>query len=123
MMFSVAMIADHQRKVAMQLSVPLPVQQVHQAVVVFGNEDCHPWPLAAQRDAPFHSKFVRDRPERPIKILQPQPESFEAPFHARQVEAFFASLVLFEMENVSIVSINEIRYRRIQSLAVRALYQ
>jgi hypothetical protein len=70
MMLGIGMVADHQGKVATQLAVPLPVQQVHQAVVILGNKNGHARPLAAQSDAPVHSELVRDWSERFVKLIQ-----------------------------------------------------
>jgi len=47
----------------------------------------------------------------------------EFPFHAGEIESFFADLVLFEMKDVAALAINEIGNGGIESFAVRALHE
>jgi hypothetical protein len=66
----VRMIADHQGKIASEFSVALAVQQIHQAVIVLGNENGHAGPAITGRQHPIHAEFVSDRPESSIEIAQ-----------------------------------------------------
>ena len=117
----VGMVADHQGKVAGEFAIALAMKQVHQAVIVFGNEDGHAWPAIAQGQHPVHTELVRDWAEGSIEIAQVQAEVLEIPFDARQVKALFAGLMLFEVENVALVAIDEFCESGVQSLAVGTL--
>src|SRR6266446_4369986 len=70
----VEMVADHQGKIAGEFPIALAMKQIHQAVVVLGNEDGHAWPAIAQREHPVHAELVCDWAERSIEIMQVQAE-------------------------------------------------
>ena len=57
------------------------------------------------------------------KIFHVELKSGEIPFDACEIKPLFADLVLLEMQNVAVMLINEIRERRIEASAVRALHQ
>jgi hypothetical protein len=63
------MVADDERKITRQLPVALPVQQIHQTVIILGYENRHPGTVAAQANAPVHAKFVSDRTKGTIEIV------------------------------------------------------
>jgi hypothetical protein len=67
--FRVEMVADNQREIALQLSAALSIEQIHQTVIVFGNENGYSRTIIAQGKAPVHAKLVRDRSKRPVEIL------------------------------------------------------
>ena len=104
----VGMITDDQGEIASEFSIALAMKQIHQAVIVLGNEDGHAWPAIAQDDDPVHAELVRDRAKRSIEIVQSQAEAAEFPFDARQVAALFAGLMLLEVQNVAIVAVDEL---------------
>jgi hypothetical protein len=120
---SVGMVADHQRKVAGEFAIALAMQQIHQAVIVLGNEDGYPRPAIAHGEHPIHAELVRDRAEGSIKIAQVQAEVREIPFNTSQIKALFAGLMLLEMENVAVVAIDEFGESGVQSLAVGTLHE
>ncbi len=99
------------------------MKQIHQAVIVLGNEDGHAWPAITQREHPVHAELVRDRAKRSIEIMQVQAEAVEIPLDARQVKAILAGLVLLEVQNVAVVAIDEFGNGGVQSLAVGTLHE
>src|SRR5580700_188868 len=119
----VGMIADHQREIAPQFSVSLPIQQIDQAMVVLRNEDGHARTAIAQGDTPVHAELVSDRAKRAVEVFHIQTEARQVPFDARQEVALFTSLMLLEVQDVAIVAIDEFGDSSIQALAVRALHQ
>ena len=66
-------------------------------------------------------ELVGDRAERAVEVLQIQAETVQVKLDTGQVVAFFAGLVLLEMQNVAIVTIDEFGDRGIQTFAVWAL--
>src|SRR5580765_2235509 len=117
------MITDDQGEIASEFSIALAMKQIHQAVIVLGNEDGHAWPAIAQDDDPVHAELVRDRAKCSIEIVQSQAEAAEFPFDARQVAALFAGLMLLEVENVAIVAIDEFGNSGVQPLSVGTLHK
>ena len=121
--FRVDMVADNQRKIAFQFSAPLAIQQIHQAVILLGNEDGHPRTVIAQGDAPVHAELVRDGAKRAVEVLHVQAESVQIPLDTRQVVTLFARLMLLEVKNISIVTVNKLGDGGVQPLAVWALHE
>jgi hypothetical protein len=119
--FRVRKIADDQRDFASQLPVPLPVQQIHQAMIELRNENRHAGPVCGHRQPSVHRKFTRYRRKFARKIFHPQPKSAQIPLRPRQIKSLFPSLVLLKVQNVPIMSENKIGNGRIQPLLVRAL--
>src|SRR5882724_9037132 len=97
----VGMVADQQGKIAGEFPIALAMKQIHQAVIVLGNENGHARPAITEREYPVHAELVRDRAKRSIEIMQVQAEAVEVPFDARQVKALLAGLVLLEVENIA----------------------
>ena len=120
---SVGMVADHQRKIAGQLSIALAMKQIHQAMIVLGDKDRYPWPSIAQSKHPVHSKFVRHRTESSVEIAQVQTKAAQVPFDARQVVPLFAGLMLLEVQNIAVVPVHEFGNGSVQALPVEALHQ
>src|ERR1700747_2366940 len=101
----VGMVADHQGKVAGEFAIALAMKQIHEAVIVFRNEDGYAWPAIAQGEHPVHAELVRDWAEGSIEIAQVQAEVLKIPFDTGQVKALVAGLMLLEVENVAVVAI------------------
>src|SRR5208283_3413500 len=121
--FRVQMAADDQRKIALEFSAALAIQQIHQPVIKLGNEDGHPRAVIAQGDAPVHAELVRNRAKRPVEVLHVQAEPVEVPFDTRQVVALFAGLMLFEIKNISIVAVDKFGDGGVQAFALWALQE
>jgi hypothetical protein len=71
----------------------------------------------------MHGKLLRDRAKLGREVFQFQLEIGKIPLHAREIKALFASLVLLEMQNISIMPENEIGNGRIQPLLIRTFHQ
>jgi len=121
MPFRVRMIANHQRNFASQFPDPLPVKQIHETVIIFGNKNGDARPVIRPRNAPPNRKLLGNGCKPLRKIFQIELEPFEIPFDARQIESLFPRLVLLEMQDVPAMPINKIRNGRIQTLSIRAL--
>ena len=121
--FRVDMIANNQRKIAFPFSAPLAIQQIHQAVILLGNEDGQARTVIAQRDAPVHAELVRDGAKRAVEVLHVQAESVQIPLDTRQVVTLFARLMLLEVKNTSIVAANKLGDGGVQPLAVWAPHE
>jgi len=119
----IGVVADNHRNVAGQLSYALAIQQVHQTVIMFGNKNSYPRPIARERDPPLHRKPLRDGRELFGKILQVKLKPVEVPFDSSQIEAFFDRLVLFEIQDVALVPADKVSDRGIQSFTVWTLNQ
>src|SRR5882672_122032 len=119
MSLGVRMIAYHQRNLAGKFADTLPIEQIDQAMIVFRYENRYTWPVLGSRDTPLNRELLRDRLEPLREIFQVELKSRQVPFHARRIEALFSRLVLLEMQNVPAVPVNEVRDRRIETLAVR----
>jgi hypothetical protein len=120
----VGMIADDGRNFAGELTVALAVQQVDQAVIVLGNENRYTRSIPAEREPPVHGEFFSDGRELRRKILHVESESFQREFCAREIkQRGVAGLVLFDMQEVSVVLKNKVSDGRAQTFAVWALHQ
>src|SRR5215813_6246964 len=117
------MVADDQRKIASQLASALPVEEVDQAVVVFRDKNRHPGTAAAECDAPVHAECVGDRAEGGIELFQIELEPAQIPFHSGVIETLLTRRMLFEVEYVSVMPVEEFGDSCIQAFAVRALHQ
>ena len=59
----VGMIGNDQWDVTGEFATLLPVQQVHQTVIIFGDENDHAWPVGRLGQPPFHTERVSNRRE------------------------------------------------------------
>ena len=117
----VLMVADNERNFASQLAVTLPVEQVHKAMIVLGDEKRDAGTITGQGHVPLHSKFFCYRCEFLRELIQWQPESAQIPFHASKIKALFASLMLFKMQNVAVVLKDEIGNRGVETFLIGTL--
>jgi len=106
----IGVIADHQRKVAREFSVSLAIKEIDETVIVFRDEDGYARTMITQCDAPVHAEPVSDRTKSAVEVLHVQTETSQLPFDAREEVTFFARLMLFEVENVAFVAIDEFGY-------------
>src|SRR5256885_16123292 len=97
------------------------MKQIHEAVIVLGNKDGYARAAIAEGEHPVHAKFVGDGAKRAIEIAQIEAKTAEIPFDTRQVVAFFAGLMLFEVKNVAVIAIDEFGDGGVQSFAVGTL--
>ncbi len=116
----VGMIADYQGDFAGEFAGALPVEQIDEAVIVFGNKNGHARTVVRGGDAPLNGKLLGDGSKPFWKILEVELETCEIPFDAREIETFDAGLVLLEMKDVAAVPVNEIRDCGIEALSIRA---
>src|SRR5579864_83388 len=122
MAFRVGMVADDERDFARQFARVPAVEQVHQAMIVLGNEYRDTQAVARKRDLPLHVQTVRDWSEVAREILHLNLEAGEVPLDAREIKAQFRDHVLLEMENIPAGAEDEFRERCVQAFAVRALH-
>ena len=94
--FGYGVITDDEGNFASEFAIALAVEQIHQAMVEFGNKNGNARPVAGNRESPVHGKLLRDRSKLGRKVFQFELEIGEIPFHAGKVKTFFASLVLLE---------------------------
>src|SRR5262249_40933931 len=109
------------RNVAREFAVPLAVEQVDEAVVVFGNENSDARAMAAFDDAPLHAEPYGDWCKCFREIRKVYLETVETPLDAREIETLQPRDVLLEMENVPIALIQELRNGRVQPFLIRTL--
>src|SRR5258708_5111545 len=120
--FSVGMIADDERNLASQFAGVPSVEQVHQAMIIFGNEYRDAQPFTRKCDLPLDIHPLRNRREVASEIPHLDLESVEVPFGAREVKAQLRDHVLLEMKNISIRAVYEFCKRCIQTFSVCALH-
>src|ERR1700740_933670 len=107
-MLGVQVIADDQGKLTGKFPVTLSIQQIHEAVIVLRNKNRDAWSVIAQADDPIHAKLVRNGAKGAVKVFQVQSESLEVPFDAREVVALFTGLMLLEMQDIAVVSVDKL---------------
>jgi len=118
--FRVGMIADHQRDFAGEFAGALAVEQIDEAVVVFGNKNCHARTVVRGGDAPLNGKLLGDGSKPLGEVFQVELEAFEIPFDAGEIETFDAGLVLLEVKDVAAMPVDEISDCGIEAFAIRA---
>jgi len=118
--FRVGMIADHQRDFASEFAGALAIEQIHKAVVVFGDKNGHARTVVRGGDAPLNRKLFGDGSKPLWKILEVELETGEIPFQAREIETFDAGLVLLEMKDVAAMPVDKIRDRGVEAFAIGA---
>src|SRR5579862_7123304 len=121
--FRVGMVADDERNVAREFAVALAVEQVNQAVVILGNKNGDARPMAAFYDAPLHAEPDGDWCKCFCEIRDVDLKTIETPLDAREIKTLSARDVLFEMENVAVALIQELRNGCVQSFLIRTLDQ
>ena len=121
-MLGVKMIADDQHKFTRELPVALPVQKIHQAMVVFGDKNGDPRAVIAQANHPIHAEVVSDGAKSSVKVFQVEAETVEVPLDAREIVALFAGLMLLEVEDIAVVAVDKFGDAGVEAFAVCALH-
>src|SRR5439155_17654898 len=80
----IRVIADHQRKLAMQLTVLLAIEQIGEAVVESRQKNRDPWPVAGERYPPRHLEALGNRSKVPMKLGHREIESVQVPLKTHQ---------------------------------------
>jgi hypothetical protein len=118
--FRVGMIADYQGDFAGEFAGALPVEQIDETVIVFGNKNSYARAVVRGGDAPLNRKLLGDGSKPFGKIFQVEFETCEIPFDACEIGTFQAGLVLLEMKDVAAMPVDEIRDCGIEAFAIGA---
>src|SRR5262249_3635541 len=114
------MVRDYARNLARQLPTLMPIQQINQAMVVFGHQNRHTLPHIRPRQSPLHREFLRDVIELSVEVTEwkIEPGWVELDTHKKCVRVVIAMLI--RMQNVPTMLGDESRNRRNNPLAIRA---
>src|SRR5580698_3464706 len=98
---SFAMVADHQRQMAGQLSSLMTIEQVNQAMLIAGNEDCDRRPLMANHHLPSELILGCQWGEGDGKRLLVKIEVLQRPFNAHEKQTQPVIPMLIRMLDIS----------------------
>lgn len=116
----VGMIADDEADFAFEFASALAVEEIDEAVIVFGNKNCHARAVIRGGDAPLNGELLGDGRKPLWKILEVEFETCEIPFDAREVKTFDAGLVLLEMQDVAAMPVDKIRDCGVEAFPIGA---
>ena len=98
----------------------MAVEQVHQAVVVFGNEERDADRVVGAFEPPAHLEAIRERLEAARELGEIEVEPGQIPLHAHEEEPALGVLMLVGVEDVRLVPVEELADCGNDPLAVRA---
>ena len=120
---AVFVVGDNQRDIAIEFANAVAVQQVDQAVFVFGYKDGHARLAYRQRYLPLHIVLFGDGGKGGGKAVHRQGKAVQVPLHAHQEQVFHRVLVLVGVQDVGVIGQQEIGDGCNQAVAVRAADQ
>src|SRR5438128_5326027 len=117
---AIRMIRNYARNIARQFPTLMAIKQIHQAMIVLGNQNRHSLANIRQYQPPLHVEFTRDPREVMDQIAQRKIQFSRIKLHPHQEGVGIVIAVFIGMKNVAAVLRNKSRDSSNNTFAIRA---
>jgi len=101
------MVGDYKRDINFQFTSPLPLKQIHQAVIEMGHKDAHPWSLTRKVKLERNGENFGDGGKRGCDLLSGYLKPLKVEDRSHQKIAGFPIGVMIGVQDISAKIMNE----------------